>query len=197
MITELLRKTTHLSGLFIPLLYITLDKPQMLIIVGCLTGTALVIEFLKWVSEGFRNLFFRYFKSILRTHEQKGALTGATFYILSTFLCILFFKKRIAIVCILFVVLGDAVAALVGIKWGRIKLIGKKSLEGSAACFLVCTSISLIWLNPNVGINPIVGITGAFVATVVELLPLRIDDNLTVSIISGVVMHLMMIYLPL
>ena len=191
MIAELLRKTTHLSGLFIPLLYITLDKTQMLIIVGCLTGTALAIEFLKWVSEGFRNLFFRYFKSILRTHEQKGALTGATFYILSTFLCILFFQKNIAIVCILFVVLGDAVAALVGIKWGRIKLIGKKSLEGSAACFLVCTSISLIWLNP------IIGIAGAFVATIVELLPLRIDDNLTVSLISGIVMHLLMMYLPI
>ena len=191
MIAELLRKTTHLSGLFIPLLYIILNKPEMLIIVGSLTGIALVIEFLKWVSEGFRNLFFRYFKSILRTHEQKGALTGATFYILSTFLCILFFQKNIAIVCILFVVLGDAVAALVGMKWGRIKLIGKKSLEGSAACFVVCASISLIWLNP------IIGITGAFVATVVELLPLRIDDNLTVSLISGIVMHLMTVYLPL
>ncbi|MCG9126970.1 phosphatidate cytidylyltransferase [Candidatus Poribacteria bacterium] len=190
MITELLRKTTHLSGLFIPLLYITLDKPVMLIIVGSLTATALFIEFLKWVSEGFRNLFFRYFKSILRTHEQKGALTGATFYILSTFLCILFFQKNIAIVCILFVVLGDAVAALVGIKWGRTKLIGNKSLEGSGACLLVCASISLIWLNP------IIGIVGAFVATVVEILPLRIDDNLTVSLISGIVMQLMMMYLP-
>ena len=191
MIAELLRKTTHLSGLFIPLLYITLDKPEMLIIVGSLTGTALLIEFLKWVSEGFRNLFFRYFKSILRTHEQKGALTGATFYILSTFLCILFFEKKVAIVCILFVVLGDAVAALVGMKWGRTKLIGKKSLEGSAACFVVCATISVIWLNP------IIGIAGAFVATGVELLPLRIDDNLTVSLISGIVMHLMTVYLPL
>ena len=163
----------------------------MLLIVGCLAGIVVVAEFLKWVSTRFRDLFFRVFKSILRTHEQKGAITGATFYIVSTLLCILFFDKPIAIVSIFFIIFGDTAAALVGMKWGRIKLIGNKSLEGSAACFIVCAVITLFWLNP------IIGLAGAFVATFVELLPLRIDDNLTMPLISGVVMQLMTNYLPL
>ena len=194
MITELLRKTTHLAGFFLPLLYIVLERSTMLLIVGSLAGIAVIVEFLKWVSERFRDLFFRVFKSILRTHEQKGAITGATYYIVSILLCIFFFEKSIAIVCIFFIILGDTAAALVGRRWGRTRLIGNKSLEGSAACFIVCTAITLLWLKQ---LNPVVGITGAFVATLVELLPLRIDDNLTVPLISGAVMQLMVNYLPL
>ena len=194
MITELLRKTTHLAGLFLPLIYIVLEKSTMLIVLGCLAGIAVIVEFLKWVSLRFRSLFFRVFKSILRTHEQKGAITGATYYIVSILLCVFFFEKSIAIVCIFFIILGDTAAALVGRRWGRTKLIGNKSLEGSAACFIVCTAITLLWLKQ---LNPIVGITGAFVATIVELLPLRIDDNLTVPLISGAAMQIMTNYLPL
>ena len=185
MIAELLRKTTHLAGFFLPLIYIVLDKSTMLLIGGCLVGIAVVVEFLKWVSKRFRDMFFRFFESILRKHERKGAITGATYYLVSTFLCIVFFDKNIAIVSIFFIVLGDTAAALVGRAWGRIKLIGDKSLEGSAACFVVCAVISLFWLNP------IIGIIGAFVATLAELLPLGVDDNLTVPIISGAVMQVM------
>ncbi len=185
MLKELLRKTTHLAGFFIPLIYIVLDKSTMIFIAGALVGIALIVEFLKWVSESFRELFFRFFEFILRRHERKGAITGATYYIISTFLCIVIFHKHIAIVSIFFIVLGDTAAALVGKAWGRIKLIGNKSLEGSIACFIVCAVISLFW------IDPVVGLTGAFVATLAELLPLRIDDNLTVPLISGAVMQVM------
>jgi dolichol kinase len=191
MIAELLRKTTHLAGFFLPLIYIVLDKSTMLLIVGCLAGIAVIVEFLKWVSAPFRDFFFRIFKFILRTHEQKGAITGATYYIISILLCIFFFEKSVAIVCIFFIILGDTAAALVGRRWGRTKLIGNKSLEGSAACFAVCAVITLFW------VNPIIGLAGAFVATLVELLPLRIDDNLTMPLISGAVMQLMVNYLPL
>ncbi len=185
MLKELLRKTTHLAGFFIPLLYIVLDKSTMMFIAGAFAGIAVIVELLKWVSESFRELFFRFFEFILRRHERKGAITGATYYIISTFLCIVIFDKHIAIVSIFFIVLGDTAAALVGKAWGRIKLIGDKSLEGSAACFIVCAVISVFW------IDPVVGLTGAFVATLAELLPLRIDDNLTVPLISGAVMQLM------
>lgn len=191
MFTELLRKGTHLSGLIIPILYFFFDKSIMLVIVGSVTCIAYGVEFAKRFYPTFSNYFFHYLKPLLRTHEQKGAITGATYYITSVFLCILIFDKSIAITCIFFIILGDTAAALIGKRWGRTKLIGNKSLEGSAACFIVCLFITLYW------INPIVGITGAFIATLTELLPLRIDDNLTVPLISGGVMQLMVSYLPL
>lgn len=191
MIKELLRKSTHISGLIIPIIYHFMDNNVMLLIVGVMAGIAIVVELLKWLYPPFSELFFRFFKPVLRSHERKGAITGATYFIVSTLLCVIFFEKHLAIVCIFFMVLGDTAAALVGKKWGHTKLIGKKSLEGSTACFTICAMISLFWLNP------IVGLIGALVATLAELLPLRIDDNLTVPLISGTVMHFMLKFLPL
>ena len=186
MLAELLRKSIHLSGLILPVIYLFLDQQTMLIFIGILTGLALIVELMKWLFPPFGKFFFRMFAFLLRTHERKGAVTGATYYLISAFLCIFFFAKTLAIVCIFFMILGDLAAALVGKMWGRTKLLGKKSLEGSAACFVVCVLIALVTLNP------VIAIIGAFVATIVELIPSPIDDNLTVPLVSGAVMHFLM-----
>lgn len=186
MIGELLRKSIHLLGLILPVIYFFLDKPMMSILVGMLTGIAVTIELMKWFSPRFSDFFFQIFAPMLRIHERKGAMTGATYYVISAFLCILFFAKTLAIVCIFFMVLGDLAAALVGRMWGRTRLLGSKSLEGSAACFIVCAVIALVKLHP------VIAIIGALVATIVEMLPVPIDDNLTVPLVSGAVMHFLM-----
>ncbi|MDE0467750.1 MAG: SEC59/DGK1/VTE5 family protein [Candidatus Poribacteria bacterium] len=186
MLRELLRKSIHLSGLTLPVIYFFLDKSTMLVLIGILTGFALAVELVKWLSPPFGDFFFRIFKPLLRRHERKGAITGATYYLISAFLCIFFFAKTLAIVCIFFMILGDLAAALVGKQWGKTKLLGRKSLEGSAACFIVCVAIALVKLNP------VIAIIGALVATIVELMPFPIDDNLTVPLISGAVMHFLM-----
>lgn len=204
MSTELRRKSIHFSGLILPILYLWLDRGFLLLLVGSLTCGALLVEFGKWKSPRFRAFFFRVFSPLLRTHERQGAITGATYYLISTLLCIHFFDKPLAIVCIFFMVLGDMSAALVGKRWGKTKLIGEKSLEGSLACFVVCTAISLVffyfpethlWKLPPLAtahrFHPLLGIGGAFIATVVELLPFRLDDNLTVPLIAGAVMQVL------
>ena len=186
MARELRRKSIHLLGLVVPILYFFTSRDLAIIGVGGLVMLALATELLKGVIPAFRAIFLRIFSPILRSQEQKGGLTGATYFLIGSFLCILLFDKTLAIVCLCFLTLGDLCAALIGKQWGRIKLFSRKSLEGSLACFVVCTAAALL-----IGLHPVIAIAGALVATLIELLPIGVDDNVTIPIISGLAMHLL------
>ncbi len=186
MARELRRKSIHLLGLILPILYVFTTRHTATIAVGALLAIALGVELLKVLLPAFRAMFIRIFSPILRSQEQRGGLTGATYYLIGSFLCILLFDKTLAIVCLCFLTLGDLFAALIGKQWGRIKLFSRKSLEGSLACFIVCTAVALL-----IGLHPIVAIVGALVATLIELLPTGVDDNVTIPLISGLAMHLL------
>lgn len=189
MAQELRRKSIHLLGLIFPILYVFTTQQTAIIGVGCLLAFVLGIELLKARFPAFRAMFMRIFSSMLRSQEQKGGLTGATYYLIGSFLCVLLFDKTLAIVCLCFLTLGDLFAALIGKQWGRIKLFSRKSLEGSLACFIVCTAVALL-----IGLHPVVAIGGALVATLIELLPTGVDDNITIPLISGLAMHLLISY---
>lgn len=187
MARELRRKSIHLLGLAFPILYIFTTRHTAIIAVGCLLAATLGTELLKALFPAFRVIFMRLFSPILRSQERRGRLTGATYYLIGSFLCILLFDKTLAIVCLYFLTLGDLFAALIGKRWGRIKLFSRKSLEGSLACFTVCTAVALL-----IGLHPFVAIAGALAATLIELLPTGIDDNVTIPLISGLAMHLLL-----
>lgn len=184
MARELTRKSIHLLGLVVPILYLFTSRDFAIIGVGGLVALALGAELLKVLVPSVRATFLRIFSPILRSQEQKGGPTGATYFLIGSFLCVLFFDKTLAIVCLCFLTLGDLCAALIGKQWGRIKLFSRKSLEGSLACFVVCIAVALL-----MRLHPAVAITGALVATVVELLPIGVDDNITMPLISGFAMH--------
>lgn len=186
MARELRRKSIHLLGLVFPVLYVFTTRHTAIVVVGTLLAIALGIELLKALVPTFRVIFMRIFSPMLRAQERKGGFTGATYYLLGSFLCILLFDKTLAIVCLCFLTLGDLCAALIGKQWGRIKLFSRKSLEGSLACFTVCTAAALL-----IGLHPVVAVAGALVATLIELLPIGVDDNVTVPLISGLAMHLL------
>ena len=186
MAQELRRKSIHLLGLVFPILYVFTTRHTAIIAVGALLAIALGVELLKAFLPTFRGMFLRIFSPMLRSRERKGGFTGATYYLIGSFFCILLFDKTLAIVCLCFLTLGDLFAALIGKQWGRIKLFSRKSLEGSLACFAVCTGMALL-----IGLHPIVAIVGALVATLIELLPTGVDDNVTIPLISGLAMHLL------
>ena len=186
MARELRRKSIHLLGLILPILYVFTTRHTATIAVGVLLAVALGVELLKVLLPAFRVMFMRIFSPILRSQERRGGLTGATYYLIGSFLCVLLFDKTLAIVCLCFLTLGDLFAALIGKQWGRIKLFSRKSLEGSLACFIVCTAVALL-----IGLHPVVAVVGALVATLIELLPTGVDDNVTIPLISGLAMHLL------
>eukprot|EP01133_Synstelium_polycarpum_P012227 gene12227-14318_t len=92
-------------------------------------------------------------------------------------------------------ILRDFCAALVGISYGRTRIVGRKSLEGTLAMFFVCLILSLVlFWRSNLGEQ--LAFYGSLAATLVELFnPSWVDDNLTIPCISGLVIQLISIRL--
>jgi glycerol-3-phosphate acyltransferase PlsY len=108
---------------------------------------------------------------------------GSTYFLFSTILTILLFPKSIAIASLLILILADTSAALVGKGVGRVSIYGK-TLEGSLAFLL--TSLLIVWIYPN--LNRFSGSLGSLGATVIEILPIKINDNLTIPLVAGAIM---------
>ena len=206
---EINRKLLHiLSGCAIPagILYIPYipgaPKDLPMIILGILLVLSLMVELIRFKMPAVQKMFYRFVGSMLRSEENKK-LTGATYIYASAFICTIIFRHRpeVSFIVLNLFILGDAVAAVVGLSIGRIK-IGKKSLEGSLACFVLCLllfffvypSVPLL-LEPWQGRLPLMLIICTSLSiTVFELVPLKfgksfsINDNLSVPVISGLIM---------
>eukprot|EP00466_Bigelowiella_natans_P014263 jgi/Bigna1/85224/estExt_fgenesh1_pg.C_30011 len=92
---------------------------------------------------------------------------------------------------ILFLVLGDMSAALIGRSFGGDVVVvklgreGKKSVEGSVAMFITCFILGCtVFSTVHLREYPVV--VGAFVATLTELYePFGLNDNLTIPLLSS------------
>ena len=184
---ELLRKTIHLfTNSLIPLVYLFLKIPRfwMAVLLGIVSFGIVIIDLgrtrYSWISKIFGKLFNR----MLRSHELDGKLTGATYVFIGAFISVAIFPKEIAVLALLFTAIGDTAAALYGRKFGKIR-IWNKTLEGSIVGLITCFIIVLFFPQiPN-----IVKFSGAFAAMFIELLPIKIDDNLRIPIFSGFAMY--------
>ena len=184
---EFFRKTIHVSALILPFSYRYLfhnDRKLAFIVLIPLTLIALVIEIARIEHKTIKRIFLDFFGLMLREHEFHD-FTGATYMMISALICIAVFPADIAFVAIAFLAIGDTLAALVGIPFGKRKLLGtNKSLEGSMACFIGTFVFAIFFLNP------FIALAGAVAATIAEIYPLPVDDNIKIPISAGIVMSL-------
>jgi len=181
---ELIRKAIHISMSVLPLSLFALGRDLGTILIATALTAAIVIDVVRLRSEPVRRFFERVFGKSLRPHE-KYELTGSTFMGISALLCVVLFTVPIAVTALLFLTIGDSAAALVGMKWGRTTLVPGKTLEGTLACLVSCCIIGIV----VPGVPFIAGITGALVASTVELLGIgTLDDNFGIPILSALAM---------
>ena len=182
--SELKRKSFHLTALVIPLGILILPHQTSITALALSTVVILFMELFRLRNPYFARIFNRTFGIIMRKHERRS-FTSSTYLLSSCLLSDLLYQKEIAAGAILFLVLGDVSAALVGKHWRRLPL-GKKSLTGSLAC--LASSLLVAWAVPHLPFR--IGLWGALLATLTELSPLPIDDNFTIPILSGGIMQI-------
>jgi dolichol kinase len=110
-------------------------------------------------------------------------------YAISVLLTIISVPKLAALIAIYTLAAADPLAAIVGIRWGRRRITQNRTLEGSLAFFtatFVIAACVFRWGTdaPALTIAGVAATVG-FAAAVCEVLPLRIDDNLTIPIFVG------------
>jgi dolichol kinase len=168
-----------LSGLFLP-------RGIVVITLGIIVLLGLALELVRFAVPTVNRWFFRVFKPFVREAEATSA-TGALYMVMASFLAYLAFETHIAMLAIAFLAIGDAVGAIVGHTVGRTKSL-KKTLEGDMACFLSCIAVGFIFYFSGLVSDMTVVIIGSVSATVIEAIPLPVNDNFMMPLFSGFVM---------
>tara|TARA_B000000460_G_scaffold160856_1_gene113953 strand:- start:125 stop:703 length:579 start_codon:yes stop_codon:yes gene_type:complete len=174
---EVYRKMIHFGSAVFPIsYYYSLSREQMLWLLGGLSALFLIGELLRMNVGSFKRFFRLIFSAILRDSEDH-TITGATTVFIAGFLTVLIFERPVAIFAMLILSLADATAALIGRKWGNHSLF-EKSVEGTMTFLIV--ALALAFLLPDL---PRAGaVAAAGIATIAEVLPSPIDDNLIVPL---------------
>jgi phytol kinase len=105
------------------------------------------------------------------------------------------FNPLIGAIGILTLGYGDGLAAAIGSKWGKRKLIYGKSVEGSLTMFLATfiVTFTLLAFNFSLPIALSVGLVLAIFATLIELYTPKGLDNLTVPLLTSLIYYLILI----
>lgn len=186
---ELSRKGIHISFSLIGFIYIFLGWNVAFPLL-CLALIVMVsFDIGRANSDKIQQFYHSIFLKILRSHEidnRKSLFTGGTYLVISAFLIVLLFPMPIAVASIFIITYSDSIAAIIGKMFGRIKIFDK-TLEGSISFFL--SGLLIIYFSPKISVDPFefqIAVFSLIVCTVVDVLPVKIDDNLSLPVVFSV-----------
>lgn len=155
------------------------------IAIACL---GFVLDFQRLKNSKLNDSLSKLFGPIMRRSE-KLSFSGLPFYALGMALSIFLYEEKIAILSILFLIFADPMASIIGVYYGKDRLLPNKTLQGTVAAFSVCliTSVSYLMVlkvgSPNI---ILFAFFGALIGALSEMLSaFNIDDNLTIPVVSG------------
>jgi len=148
--------------------------------------------FLEWIRRrrpALNQRIVRFFRLIVHPHEAVR-VNSATWFATALFLLALTRSTLICVPALAVLGAGDPVAALVGRRFGRTRLVHGRTLEGSLAFLLAGTAAAwgvLSLTHASVGAPAALGIAlaAALGGALAELLSLRIDDNVSVPVVAA------------
>ena len=159
----------------------------MIFALAALTAGGFALDLARFRLAWLNNLFLRWLAPLLKADESRR-ITGATYMMMAALVVFVFFHQSVAVAALLFLALGDSAAALVGMRTPGPRVFGKS--PGGTIAFIAASWAAIGVLVAAGAVEYHWGLmAGAVVAGLVELTPLPVDDNLTVPITAGLVMH--------
>ncbi|MEC8051507.1 MAG: SEC59/DGK1/VTE5 family protein [Myxococcota bacterium] len=180
------------SAWAIALYQYTADRDFMLGVAGFFLLVAVSIEVSRKFSTRLNAWFCDgLFGSVARPHELHN-ITAATWYALAMVIGVYFFPQHAVEAGALVLGIGDPIASIVGKTWGKTKVWGEKSLEGSLGFFGVATLALAFYFTVIAGgysltMVALASVLVALAGPLTELFSGRIEDNFSIPLASGAI----------
>ena len=110
---------------------------------------------------------------------------SATLLVMSAVFCIAFFDKQVSIISLLILSVSDSFAAIFGLKYGRIRIINNKSLEGTYA--FIISALAILFFTHfylNFDVSLFTGILSVIIVSIIEHATPTKFDNITIPFSS-------------
>lgn len=185
--TNYTRNAFHVfCGLSATTVLMSFSSGQVLFLACCFAVTGWTMELTRRSSPAINTALMRVFGPVAHPHENHR-INSATWYASALVIMALADVPPAAAIALLVLGFSDPMAAVVGRRWGKTRLVNGRSLEGSTAFVIVGTVVSFtatLVLFPAIPwASALVACTVAsLVGAVVELYSRRIDDNLSIPL---------------
>ncbi len=178
--TELFRKSIHIMVALVPAAAsVSISATEILLALSVILYSICEVVRLNGKSVIFVS---RITSEAARKRDEGHFILGPVTLALGAMLALMFYPSTAAAVAIYALAFGDSAASLIGKFFGRINLpgFGNKTLEGTIACFGAVYVSTLMVTSDYAG-----AIAVAFIASLIELIPLKDLDNVFIPIGTG------------
>jgi len=181
---EIRRQFIHfLFGSAIIALVAVRNIQESLLAIGIAFLAGLLLSWL--IKKGFKiPIIFPLVKKVERHYEKRLPGKGALLFFLGAIITmLLFWQQRIVLGALCVAIYGDAASTIFGLRFGKHRIAGKKTLEGTLAGIAASFAFLMLLFQWQVAL------AAAAVGMLAELLPF--DDNFTIPIAVGLTLTIL------
>ncbi|MFN3454740.1 MAG: diacylglycerol/polyprenol kinase family protein [Pseudobdellovibrio sp.] len=185
---HLARKIWHTSGVLLIFIgWIVFPFWLSMTLLGVAWLVFVPADLLRLFNPEMNKKITRWFKPIMRKNEV-DKLAGTTYLLTGVVFIGLLFPDSIVGLSLLFLAFADPIASYIGIRYGRDKIFGHKSVQGFMAAFVVCFVLTygFLFVHKISDYILIVSLLAGLIGALAELIPIaKIDDNFTMPVLSS------------
>ncbi|MCL2642754.1 MAG: hypothetical protein FWD52_04505 [Candidatus Bathyarchaeota archaeon] len=186
-VNDLIRENIHAAGIFTPIIAQIIGLLPVIIFISGLSIVYLISELARLNGKNLP-LISAITRHAASQSELYGFVAAPLYYAIGILLTLIIFPFPASAAAIAIFTLGDSVASIVGGSLGIKLAFNKgKTLEGSLSGFACAFLASCLFVAPWIAV------IGAAIAMIVEYLPLPINDNVLIPIVTATVLMLLLL----
>jgi dolichol kinase len=195
------RSIFHMVSALVSLAFVLVvfTPTQLPWVAGSIAGTFWVLEALRRPFPRFNVILMRFFRPIAHASESHR-INSATWYMTALTLLAMTQHAWLCVVGVAVLGFADPAASFVGRRWGKVQLVHGRTLEGGlgfvvAGTITATLALQLVTPRPAWGVSLLVAFIASVAGAIAEMLSRRVDDNLTIPLVSSATAALMLLSL--